>query len=148
MMSGIRGANTTPELLVRKGLFARGLRYRLNDSRLPGKPDIVLPRYGAVIFVNGCFWHGHDCHLFKWPQSNADFWVKKIRSNMKNDERNLERLRTMDWRVAIVWECALKGKSSLPPTRITDVLCNWIKSDRPTKEISGRSYGAGRREKG
>ena len=81
MMSGIRGKNTRPELLIRKGLHARGFRFRLHDKRLPGKPDLVLPKYSAVIFVHGCFWHGHDCHLFKWPQSRREFWRKKITRN-------------------------------------------------------------------
>lgn len=108
-MSRIRGKNTKPEELVRKYLFAQGFRYRKNDARLPGKPDIVLPKYKTVIFVNGCFWHGHSgCRYFVWPKSNAEFWKKKINGNIKRDEKNYELLVALGWQVIIVWECELK----------------------------------------
>mgnify|MGYP001813680444 FL=1 len=111
MMSGIRGKNTRPELLIRKGLHARGFRFRLHDKRLPGKPDLVLPKYSAVIFVHGCFWHGHDCHLFKWPQSRREFWRKKITRNKVKDAESYVSLKKEGWYILTIWECALKGRT-------------------------------------
>lgn len=108
-MSRIRGKDTKPEELVRKYLFAQGLRYRKNDARFPGKPDIVLPKYKTVIFVNGCFWHGHaGCRYFVWPKNNAEFWKKKISDNIERDERNYRLLSEQGWKVLVVWECALR----------------------------------------
>lgn len=108
-MSQIRGKDTMPEKLVRKHLFAQGFRYRKNDSRLPGKPDIVLPKYKTVVFINGCFWHKHEgCKYFVWPKNNAAFWYKKILSNVERDQRNFEKLQQMGWNIIIVWECELK----------------------------------------
>ena len=111
MMAGIRGKDTRPELVVRQELFRRGFRYRLHKKGLPGKPDLVLPKYNSVIFVNGCFWHGHECHLFKWPKSNKDFWEEKISGNRVRDQRNIQLLQSAGWRVLTVWECSFKGKS-------------------------------------
>lgn len=107
-MSHIRSTNSKPEEIVRKYLFAQGFRYRKNDKRFPGKPDIVLPRYRTVIFVNGCFWHKHDCPRFVWPSSNQEYWIPKITKNVERDERNYEALRQLGWKVIIVWECELK----------------------------------------
>lgn len=108
-MSQIRGKGTKPEELVRKNLFAQGFRYRKNDSRLPGKPDIVVPKYRTVIFVNGCFWHKHEgCKYFVWPKNNAAFWREKILSNVERDQRNYERLQQMGWNIIVVWKCELK----------------------------------------
>lgn len=108
-MSRIRGVNTKPEETVRKYLFANGFRYRKNDSRLPGKPDIVLPKYKTVIFVNGCFWHVHQgCKDFFWPKNNAEFWKDKLGKNTERDKRNYALLEQQGWRVLIVWECELK----------------------------------------
>lgn len=108
-MSAIRSKNTKPEELVRKYLFAQGFRYRKNDPRLPGKPDIVLPKYKTVIFVNGCFWHGHEgCRYFVWPENNADFWRKKIGSNIERDAKKHADLTATGWRVITIWECELK----------------------------------------
>lgn len=108
-MSQIRGKDTKPEELVRKYIFAQGFRYRKNDSRLPGKPDIVLPKYRTVIFVNGCFWHKHEgCKYFVWPKNNAAFWREKILSNVERDQRNYEQLQQMGWNIIVVWECDLK----------------------------------------
>ena len=109
-MSGIRGANTKPELLVRRGLHRRGLRFRLHRKKLAGRPDIVFSRYRTVVFVHGCFWHAHECRLFSWPKSNAEFWRKKILDNRKRDQRNVETLLQESWRVIVIWECALRGK--------------------------------------
>ncbi len=107
-MSCIRGKDTKPEELVRKFLFSKGYRYRKNDARLPGKPDIVLPKYRTVIFVNGCFWHHHDCRYFVWPKSNADFWKEKIDRNVSRDREENAKLQEMGWKVLVVWECELK----------------------------------------
>lgn len=108
-MSQIKGKDTKPEEMVRKYLFAQGFRYRKNDKKLPGTPDIVLPKYKTVIFVNGCFWHGHEgCKYFVWPKSNPDFWKKKIETNISRDLQKIELLQSKGWRVITVWECELK----------------------------------------
>lgn len=108
-MSRIRSTNTKPEEIVRKYLFSKGFRYRKNDRRYPGKPDIVLPKYKTVIFVNGCFWHGHqNCRYFVMPKSNIEYWEKKIAQNIKRDKENNESLTASGWRVLTVWECQLK----------------------------------------
>lgn len=110
VMSRIRGKDTRPEMLVRRGLHGRGLRYRLHRKGIPGKPDMVFPRHRAVVFVHGCFWHGHGCSLFKWPKTRAAFWKSKIDRNMERDREALAALDADGWRVLVVWECALKGK--------------------------------------
>ena len=107
-MSHIRSTNTSPEEKVRKYLFRQGFRYRKNVSKLPGHPDIVLPKYGAVVFVNGCFWHKHDCPRFVWPSSNREYWVPKIERNVARDARNQQALKDLGWNVLVVWECQLK----------------------------------------
>lgn len=108
-MSRIKGKGTKPEELVRKYLFSRGFRYRKNDKRLPGSPDIVLPKYQTVIFVNGCFWHKHEgCKYFVWPRDNAEFWKEKIQANVMRDERKQTELIAQGWNVIVVWECELK----------------------------------------
>ena len=108
-MSQIKGKNTKPEEQVRKYLFSRGYRYRKNVSNLPGKPDIVLPKYKTCIFVNGCFWHKHEgCKYFVWPKNNAEFWKKKITGNVERDLRQQNELRSLGWNVVVLWECELK----------------------------------------
>ncbi|WP_242843399.1 very short patch repair endonuclease [Ruminococcus albus] len=107
-MSRIRSVNSKPELLVRKYLFSKGFRYVLNDKRYPGKPDIVLPKYKTVIFVNGCFWHKHDCGRFVWPKSNIEYWRTKITRNVERDNANYIKLSEMGWNVIVLWECQLK----------------------------------------
>ena len=107
-MSHIRSTNSKPEEIVRKYLFAHGFRYRQNVKTLPGCPDIVLPKYHTVIFVNGCFWHKHDCPRFVWPSSNQDYWEPKILRNVERDQRNTEKLKSLGWQVVTVWECELK----------------------------------------
>lgn len=106
-MQHIRSKDNKPEELVRKYLFSKGFRYRKNDKRLPGKPDIVLPKYRTVIFVNGCFWHKHDCPRFVWPKSNQEYWIPKIERNVERDRRNTEELTNSGWNVITVWECEL-----------------------------------------
>ena len=107
-MSRIRSTDNKPKEIVRKFLFAQGFRYRKNDKKLPGKPDIVLPKYRTVIFVNGCFWHKHDCPRFVWPSSNQDYWRPKILGNVERDKKNADQLRSQGWNVIVVWECELK----------------------------------------
>ena len=141
-MSGIRGKNTKPEMMIRRGLHARGFRYRLH-CKLPGKPDICLPKYRAVIFVHGCFWHGHDCHLFKWPSTRPEFWREKIGRNQVVDERALAALHAGGWRTAMVWECALKGKDRRPTDMILDRLAGWLNSAAVNLQIEGSSDIAG-----
>lgn len=112
MMSGIRGKNTKPELLVRKYLHSKGLRFKLHAKGLPGKPDLVFPKYKTVVFVHGCFWHGHDCPLFKWPTTNINFWRTKILGNQVRFNTQKAMLKSQGWRVIVVYECALKGRTS------------------------------------
>ena len=108
-MSMIHGKDTKPEVLIRRYLFSRGLRFRKNDKRLPGHPDIVFPKYRTVVFVNGCFWHGHEgCRYFVWPKTNEVFWRNKILSNKKRDIQNNRNLSELGWKVITVWECELK----------------------------------------
>lgn len=108
IMAAIRSRGTRPEMLVRKHLFACGFRYRLNHPRLPGKPDIVLRKYRTAVFVNGCFWHGHDCPAFRLPKTNTDFWRQKIDRNRERDAQEQRRLAEMGWHCITVWECQLK----------------------------------------
>ena len=107
IMSKIGGKNTKPEILVRKFLFSKGFRYRINVKTLPGKPDIVLPKYKTVIFVNGCFWHGHNCKKGKLPSSNIDFWRGKISNNKLRDDKNSDLLIKLGWKVIIIWQCEI-----------------------------------------
>lgn len=108
-MSRIKSRDTKPELLVRKFLFANGFRYKLHDKKLPGKPDIVLPKYKTVIFVNGCFWHGHkNCKYFVVPKTRTDWWLNKIKRNIDNDKKVVKTLKKEGWEVIVVWECGLK----------------------------------------
>lgn len=136
-MSRIRGSDTKPELLVRKALFARGFRYRLHHPGLPGHPDIVFPRHQAIILVHGCFWHGHGCYLFRWPESNGEFWRAKIRSNVARDAVTHKELLALGWRVLTVWECALKGKHRLPTDEVALRCEQWLRSGLLQAEIFG-----------
>lgn len=107
-MSHIRSTNSKPEEIVRKYLFSKGFRYRKNDKSLPGCPDIVLPKYHTLIFVNGCFWHKHNCGRFVWPASNTEYWTQKINRNLERDKENYKKLTEAGWKVLVVWECELK----------------------------------------
>ena len=138
-MAAIRGKDTKPEILIRKELHRRGFRYRLHDKKLPGRPDIVLPRYKAVIQVNGCFWHGHDCSLFKVPGTRADFWLDKIESNQQRDQNNSAKLAELGWREATIWECALKGRLKIPLREICQNITVWLNSADPVLNIAERS---------
>lgn len=137
MMSGIRSKNTKAEVFIRKRLHAGGFRYKLHDKRLPGRPDIVLPRHRAVIFVHGCFWHGHGCHLFKQPKSRTKFWVEKIDTNKRRDASAYQLLREKGWRIAEIWECALKGKTRLRSDAVIQSLAEWIKSNTELLSVTG-----------
>ncbi|MFT8723262.1 MAG: DNA mismatch endonuclease Vsr [Acetobacter malorum] len=140
-MAAIQGKNTRPELMIRKALHAEGFRFRLHRRDLPGKPDLVLPRFRAVIFVHGCFWHHHTCHLFKWPATRPEFWQQRIGRNVENDARALEQLQKAGWRTAVVWECALKGKTRLAPAVIVQTLSSWLHSDEQTLTVQGKTDG-------
>jgi len=126
-MSRIRGSNTKLEVLVRKGLHARGLRYRLGGAKLPGRPDIVLPKYRAVVFVHGCFWHGHDCPLYRLPKTRPEFWADKIGKNRTRDQRVTSELEAMGWRVLTVWECSLRGKTATEQASFLDRLAETLR---------------------
>jgi DNA mismatch endonuclease (patch repair protein) len=134
MMSGIRGRNTKPEILIRSLLHRRGFRFRLHARDLLGKPDIVLPRYHAVVFVHGCFWHGHDCPLFKWPSTRSDFWREKIGRNQANDIEAKDILLASGWRVGIVWECALRGAGK-NIEGVAQRLADWLRSEASLIEV-------------
>ncbi|QJD59967.1 DNA mismatch endonuclease Vsr [Pseudomonas sp. gcc21] len=126
MMSGIRSKNTGPEMIVRRELHARGFRYRLHAKELPGKPDLVFPRYRCVVMVHGCFWHGHDCHLFKLPGTRVDFWLAKINRNRQRDIEVREALQAQSWRVLEVWECDLRASKKFGYIPLVDRIENWI----------------------
>ncbi len=136
MMSGIRGKNTKPELLIRRGLHHHGFRFRLHDTKLAGKPDIVLKKYHAVVFIHGCFWHRHECHLFKWPKTRPEFWRDKINGNYENDQKVMKSLAESGWRICTVWECAVKGANKDIPSVVNQV-ADWLKNEDKTLEISG-----------
>jgi DNA mismatch endonuclease (patch repair protein) len=137
-MSQIRGKDTKPEFFVRSGLFALGFRYRLHRRDLASCPDIVLPKHRAVIFVHGCLWHGHECHLFRWPATNPDFWRRKINRNWEIDARLVEELRTAGWRAMTVWECTIKGRLRLNQAILFERLARWLLSKRKESIINGR----------
>lgn len=128
-MSGIRGKDTKPEILIRKALHSRGFRYRLHASYLPGKPDLVFPRYQAAIFIHGCFWHGHDCKFFKLPATRPDFWENKINNNRIRDSRQLDMLHVKGWRTLVVWECMTRKGASMPFDMLIDCIEHWLKTD-------------------
>jgi len=135
MMSQIRSKNTNPEIAIRKALFSLGFRYRIHSKSLPGHPDIVLPKYRAVIFVHGCFWHGHSCPAFKWPKSNKAFWKRKIKRNIQVDANSITELRRQGWRVLTIWECAIRGKQAIGIDTVAKLTSRWIHSRKSLQEI-------------
>lgn len=137
MMSGIRSGNTKPEKLVRTALHSKGFRYHLHDHRMPGCPDLVFPKYHAVLFVHGCFWHGHDCPLFRLPGTRIEFWGKKIHRNRERDAEVLEELGKQGWRTGVVWECALKGKNRIGIDETVRRIISWLESGSVQQEIRG-----------
>ena len=137
-MSHIRSKDTKPERQIRSALFKAGFRYRICDKRYPGKPDLIFPRYFAVIFINGCFWHAHEnCQYFVFPKSNQDYWEKKFARNKERDAENLKYYQEQCWRVCIVWECTLRGKNSKQRIeKITEQIIQWLEEyDEPFLEI-------------
>jgi len=137
MMSGIKGKNTKPELIIRKALFKKGFRFKLHDKSLPGKPDLVLPKYDAVIFIHGCFWHQHNCHLFKWPSTRPEFWETKIHRNVEVDKRNYKELKKEGWYILTIWECALKGKTRRSLEEVIDSTIHWLEYETRDRQIKG-----------
>ncbi len=136
-MAAVRSRNTKPELMIRKALHASGLRYRINVRDLPGKPDIVLPRHRALVFVHGCFWHRHECDLFRWPESRPEFWRDKLNTNAARDITSAEALEKGGWRQAVIWECALKGRKKRDFQDTMQRLIAWIRSDEQAITIRG-----------
>ncbi|MDN7899122.1 very short patch repair endonuclease [Burkholderia cepacia] len=136
MMSGIRAKNTTPELILRSALHSKGFRYRLHLSSLPGKPDMVFPKYHAVVFVHGCFWHAHDCKYFKLPRSRTEFWQRKLLKNRERDEMILTDTRALGWRVLVVWECATREfRAGESGGAFIETVAQWIVGKVPSAEI-------------
>ena len=123
--------------MIRKALHARGYRYRVHSTVIPGKPDLFLRRYRAAIFIHGCFWHGHDCHLFRLPSTRTDFWQQKIERNRARDAAVETTLREQGWRQMVVWECALRGKTRLDFEVLTNRLCDWLAVNAAPGEIAG-----------
>lgn len=139
MMARIKSKNTKPELLIRSLLHKKGFRFRIHANKLPGRPDIIFPKFKAIIFINGCFWHGHkNCPLFRLPKTRVEFWENKIHRNQKNDEKNIKTLLNSNWRVAIVWECSIRGKNK-DPAYVINKLTDWITSSNTFLEISGNA---------
>jgi DNA mismatch endonuclease, patch repair protein len=134
-MAAIKGNNTRPEMLVRRSLHQAGFRYRLHAENLPGKPDLVFPKYKAVIFIQGCFWHQHQCAMFHWPKSRTEWWVKKITANRSHDVAVQDKLREMGWRVMLVWECALKGKARYKPELWLELITLWLREGNSFDEL-------------
>lgn len=136
MMSGIRGKNTKPELLVRKALFSAGFRFRLHCRKLPGVPDIVLPKHRVAVFVNGCYWHRHDgCKFFKLPSTRVEFWKEKLNGNKKRDLLKSSALQAAGWRVLIIWECAVRDQTILK--NLPKLFSDWLNGGNMTGEITG-----------
>lgn len=130
-MAAIRATDTKPELTLRHALFAHGFRYRLHDKRLPGRPDLVFPKYRAVILLHGCFFHGHECPAFRWPATRRDFWRKKITGNRARDRTTNGRLHDAGWRVLTVWECALRGRTRIPLDELAQLVDTWLRAEEP-----------------
>lgn len=135
IMAAIKSRNTKPELLIRSMLHQRGFRFRLHVKDLPGKPDIVLPKYHSVIFIHGCFWHGHEnCRLFKLPSTRTEFWQEKFFKNRNNDIRAIDLLMSNNWRVCIIWECKIQA-SKKDLTQLADVISDFIMGTKPFLEL-------------
>jgi DNA mismatch endonuclease (patch repair protein) len=138
MMSGIRGKDTKPEIIIRCLLHQFGYRFRLHRKDLPGRPDIVLPKWRTVIFVNGCYWHGHeDCHLFRPPKTRTEFWTNKIENNQARDQRNHTALEDAGWKVLVIWECAVSKKLSLTAEQLEAAIAAALASSESLITIRG-----------
>lgn len=126
-MSRVRGKDTKPEMKVRRGLHARGLRYRLHDRKLPGRPDLVFPKYRTALFIHGCFWHAHGCALSKLPATRQEFWQDKLAANVTRDRKAVDALLANGWRVLVIWECAMRGPQRQQDQALFDHAANFIK---------------------
>ena len=139
-MSRIRGRDTKPEMLIRRGLHARGLRYRLHDRSLPGRPDLVFPKYHTAVFIHGCFWHAHGCSLSTLPATRRDFWKEKLAANAARDHRAIVALQSEGWRVLVIWECALRGPCRMETTDVMEQAISCIQQgNRVLLEIAGKN---------
>jgi DNA mismatch endonuclease (patch repair protein) len=134
MMSGIKNKNTKPEIMIRRELFGNGFRYRLHNGKLPGKPDLVLKKYMAIVFIHGCFWHRHNCHYFVWPKSNTEFWREKINGNKRNDQKVIKQLQSMGYRICIFWECVTRDNEMFP--KAMKKLVKWLPGKSKFLELS------------
>lgn len=141
MMSGIRSKNTKPEMLIRKALHARGFRFRLHVKDLPGKPDLVFPKYKAVIFVHGCFWHGHDCRYFKIPKTRTAFWLDKIESNRQRDRRDIAALNALGWRVFLIWECSIRADKKSGDSSVNKAVSFWLLTGTNNLQVDVNGIG-------
>lgn len=140
-MAAIRSSDTKPELLIRRSLHRLGYRYRLHVRSLPGNPDLVFPKFRAVLFVHGCFWHGHDCTLFRLPQTREAFWKAKIGGNADRDARSEAALQGDGWRTGTIWECALKGPDRVKAETAAHTIGSWLRSDDPMLCLSSENSG-------
>lgn len=136
-MSRVRGRDTRPEMLIRRGLHARGFRFRLHARELPGRPDLVFPARRAVILVHGCFWHGHDCPLFHMPATRTEFWAAKIAANRQRDARAEKELELIGWRRLTIWECALRGRARRPVDETLDATAAFLRGRAVAAELTG-----------
>ncbi|MCC5975894.1 MAG: DNA mismatch endonuclease Vsr, partial [Rubellimicrobium sp.] len=137
--AGIRGKDTRPEMILRRGLYARGFRFRLHDRRFPGSPDLVFAGRQAAVFVHGCFWHGHACPLFRLPATRREFWRAKIEGNAARDAAVEAALMADGWRVLTIWECALKGRWRLPVETVLDRAAAWLANGPARETIAGKA---------
>jgi len=135
-MAAIKGKNTKPEIKIAEALCKRKIKFKTHVKELPGNPDFVLKDFGAVIFVHGCFWHEHHCHLFHWPSTRKNFWKEKIHKNLLRDRRNERLLKQEGWWILKIWECALKGKKKIDFNILMDRVENWIRYEKRSKSIS------------
>lgn len=141
-MRRIKGKDTKPEMLIRCGLHARGMRYRLHDRSLPGRPDLVFPKYHTAVFIHGCFWHVHGCGLSKFPATRQDFWQAKLSANALRDAKAVDALQAAGWRVLVIWECALRGPSRLQALAVLEGAAKFIQdSHLNLLEIAGADTG-------
>lgn len=135
IMSRNRHKDTGPELHLRSVLHRAGLRYKLYDKNLPGKPDLVLPRFRTAVFVHGCYWHSHGCNRSSIPKSHTDYWKTKLNRNKERDVRNIALLRELDWRAMIIWECSLVGKNAIEPNELAEFVCSWLHGSGKIVEV-------------
>ncbi len=136
-MAAVKSGDTVPEVRLRKALHARGLRYRLHVKGLAGRPDLVFPAHRAVVFVHGCFWHGHDCGACRIPQTNREYWTAKIARNVRRDGESAATLSASGWRVATVWECALRGPRRHPLEHVSEIVFKWLGGRRRSLVVRG-----------